>query len=147
MARKLTSITTHGFLKKGKLHIPKKGWFFAMLEGFQDDEVIVTVQRKKHTRTLKQNAYLWGVVYPLLAEYTGETQDELHKIFKAKYLQQKKMWRGGEYAVQRSTAELTSEEMGDFISSVVLEASDLGIEVPLPDKEYATKREFGSTMS
>ena len=145
--RKLTSLTTYGELKDGKLKIPKKGWFFNMLTTFIDTEIQITVERRKHTRTLKQLAYLWGVCYPLISEHTGETPEQLHLIFKAKFLQSNKTWRGGNYIIHRSTSELSSEEMGDFITSVITEASELGVVIPMPDREFAVKRDFGDKIS
>lgn len=97
---------------------------------YEDCEVTVTIERKRNSRSKEQLAYYWGVVLPEIAHHTGHSVDELHEIFKSKHLRKKHFWRGNNITTIGSTSSLTLAEMSDFISNVILEANELGIEVP-----------------
>lgn len=52
------------------------------------------------------------------------------------------MWRTGEITVLKSTAELTSDEFTQYIEQVRVEAGEMEIEIPDPDKDWSVKEEF-----
>ena len=66
----------------------------------------------------------------------GERPEDLHEIFKARFLLHKRLWRRGEIVIGRSTAELTSEEFGEYIEQCRQEGAELGVVVPDPDKNW-----------
>lgn len=136
MARKFERISHHGHIVDGKLVLDNARWFRGMLQQYSDVAVVVTLERKKSSRSKEQMGYLWGVVYEHISEHTGHTPEDLHDIFKAKYLRRKKLWRGGELVTIGSTSELSSNEMAEFLTNVILEANELGIVVPEPDPAY-----------
>lgn len=98
--------------------------------GFDDCDVTILVERKKKSRSKDQLAYYWGVVLPEIADHTGHTVDDLHEIFKSKYLKKKHFWRGTTLTTIGSTSSLKLAEMSDFISNVIVEANEMNIEVP-----------------
>lgn len=135
--RRLNTFVSHGSLKDGKFVPDNPPYFRTILSGFEDTpKVRIVIERQRGAKTKKQLGYLFGVVYPEIARHTGHSVEELDAIFKAKYLHTSLKWRGGELRVVRSKAELTSDEMGEFIGSVVLEGRELGCEIPDPDKHY-----------
>lgn len=137
MARKLTTFVSHGKLRGGKLVMDNIAYFRTVLSGFEDtDKVRVVIQKDRGTKTNRQLGYYFGVVLTEIATHTGHSVEELDSIFKTKYLKQKLMWRGGDMQVIQSKARLTSEEMGNYIASVILEANELGITIPDPDKGW-----------
>ena len=136
MARKFERLAHHGQIADGRLVVDNPRWFRGMLQQYADAPVVVTIERKRNKRSKEQMGYLWGVVYPLISEHTGHSPEDIHDIFKAKYLRRKKVWRGTTMVVLGSTSALTSNEMAEFITNVVLEAGELGISVPPPDKAY-----------
>lgn len=120
----------------GRLVLDNERWFRGMLQGYDDCKVTVVVERQKSHPSSEQRGYLWGVVYPEISRHTGHSPDELHEIFKARHLVKKHLWRGAELTTVRSTGDLTMNELAEFITDVVVEAGELGIEVPPPDKLY-----------
>jgi hypothetical protein len=138
----LTRFAARASLKDGKLVLKNARFFRAMLARYDDTEKVrVVVERETGSKTNRQLGYLFGVVYPEIAAHTGHTVDELDAIFKAKHLHAKVMWRGGEVTTIRSKADLTSEEMGEYITAIILEAAELGIEVPPPDPGLVARRQ------
>lgn len=99
--------------------------------GYDDCEVSVVVERKRTSRSKEQLAYYWGIILPEIAEHTGHDVDELHEIFKSKFLRKKRFWRGTDLTTVSSTTVLTLHEMSNFISLVIAEANEMEIEIPL----------------
>ena len=136
MARKFEHFSHHGIIKDGNLVLNSPRYFKGMMQQFDDCPVIITLERRKKSKSKEQMGYYWGVVLQEISEHTGHTVEDLHDIFKAKYLRRKKLWRGGDLVIIGSTSELSTNEMAEFITNIVLEANELGITVPPPDKEY-----------
>jgi len=137
MSRKLNTFVAHGSILNGKLVLENPAYFKTIISGYEDTlKVRLTVERARGAKTKNQLAYLFGVVYVEIARHTGYSVDELDAIFKAKYLKKSLKWRGADLVTITSKANLTSEEMGEYISAVVLEAQELGCEIPDPDKHW-----------
>lgn len=134
MAREFDRLTHHARIEGGKLVLDNPRWFKGMLQMYSDAVVVVTVERKRKSRSKEQLGYLWGVVYPLISQHTGHSPEDLHDIFKSKYLRSKKVWRGGDVVVVGTTTDLSTNEMAEFMTNVIVEAGELGIEVPPPDQ-------------
>lgn len=139
MGKKLRPFTARGEIKAGKLVLDSPRFLKGMVQQFADCKVNVTISPRAKRKSKEQQGYLWGVVYPYMTEHTGHTPEELHEIFKVKFLRKKRLWRGAEMVVVGSTESLTSGEMAEFITNVVREAADMGIAVPDPDKLYQFK--------
>ncbi len=110
-----------------------------LLAFYEPCDVIVHIERRKRGRSQHQNNYYWGVVLPEIAAHTGHATEELHRIFKAKYLQTKHVWRGYEIITPRSTTELTSNEFAEYLQNVIAECGELGIVIPVADATYQFK--------
>lgn len=107
-----------------------------LLAFYEPCDVLVHIERRKRGRTNAQNAYYWAVVLPEVAPHTGHSIEDLHEVFKAKFLSGKQTWRGTELRIIRSTTDLTSDEFAEYLSKVILEANELGIQVPQADKNW-----------
>lgn len=136
MPRKFERLVHHGSLKDGKLELDNPRWFRGMLQQFSDSPLVITLERKKKDRSREQLGYLWGVIYPLISQHTGHTPEDLHDIFKSKYLRSKKVWRGGDVVVVGTTTDLSTNEMAEFITNVIIEAGELSIEIPPADPAH-----------
>ena len=135
--RKLSTFVSSAAIKDGKLVLENPAYFKTIVSGYEDTpNVRITLEKKRGAKTLNQLGYLYGVVYVEIARHTGYSVQELDAIFKAKYLKKSLKWRGSELVTITSKADLTSDEMGEFISAVVLEGSELGCEIPDPDKHW-----------
>jgi predicted house-cleaning noncanonical NTP pyrophosphatase (MazG superfamily) len=119
----------YGKIKDGKVVVQK---FYepdlARLEGRQ-----VEIKDYRDSKTLQQLRYLWGVVYKIVSDDTGFTQDEVSEIYKKKYLSYHKEHNGKIYTLHKGLSELTIKEMAEYIDKVVMHAqSDLGLIIPEP---------------
>lgn len=139
MKKQLERLVALGRLKDGKLEFNNEPWFKGHLSLYDDAPVRILVERRTKSKTGEQRGYLWGVVYDYIAKHTGYSPDELHEIFKGKFLKSKFAWRGFDIFTVRGTSDMTSNEMAEFISKVILEANEMGIEIPEPDKAYQFK--------
>jgi hypothetical protein len=101
-------------------------------EGKQVDIQIKRYYPKKD-RSNEQNRYMWGVVYRLLADYTGHSPEEIHEAMKYEFL----LNHESKLKVPRSTSELSTLEMEDYLSRVREFASmELGVYIPEPNEYY-----------
>ena len=134
---KLTSNTFRGSLKDGKLCFDNEAYFRTILSKYEDcPKVRIVIEKERGTRTRNQNRYYWGIVLKYISEYVGEREEDLHEIFKAKFLKKRRVWRGAEITILKSTTELTSDEFGIYINRVIQEGNDLGVIIPEADKNY-----------
>lgn len=137
--KKLDTFTAHGELKGGKLVLSNERYFRGNLAYFEDCKVRVIVERLKNSRSKDQNNYYWGVVLPEIATHTGFSAEELHDVFKSKYLKDKRVWRGGNITVLKSTTALSTGEFAEYLQNVILEAGEMEIAIPEADKLYQFK--------
>lgn len=134
---KLTRFITRGQIKDGKLVLDNVRWFRTCLSKYDNtDKLRIIIEKEHGTRTQKQNRYYWGVVLEVIGQYMGEHPEDLHEIFKAKFLKRKKLWRGVEQTVLVSTSRLNSDEFGEYIDRCIQEGAEMGVIVPQADKNY-----------
>jgi hypothetical protein len=115
----------------GKLKVYQKEfmeiWIASIPEG---SEVKVLISRAKKNRSNPQNNYLRGVVYPLISENTGYTNEEVHDAMKYKFL----MTEDSPLVRVRSTASLSTIEFEAYLEQIKTWASsELGIVIPNPN--------------
>ena len=85
--------------------------------------------KKKMTRSLKQNAYMWGVVYDVMSTDIGYTPDECHQLMGKQFLKYESQ---GEWFV-KSTSKLNTKDMEIYLENVRrFAATDLACVIPLP---------------
>jgi hypothetical protein len=100
----------------------------------------VEIRRCKKQRSLNQNAYMWGVVYPAvrkgLEEAWGEslTDEEVHEWLKGRFNSQPVVnKKTGEVKGRRpvSTTELDTGEFAEYLDKIIRFAGEqLGVDVP-----------------
>lgn len=123
----------------------------SVLDGL--DELVawrVTIEPVKATRSLSQNAYLWGVCYPLISERSGYETAELHEYLLGEFYgwvdkrvpKKPSNPRGKESVPRRTTttnekgkrAVLSKKEFADFVGFVQRFAAEkLMLVIPDPD--------------
>lgn len=143
---KLTNFTSRGSIKDGKLVLDNERYFRTIISHYEDTpKVRIIVEKERGNKTNKQLAYLYGVVYKLICEYTGFHEAELDSAMKSKYLRTKMQWRGGDLTIIKDKRNLTSDELGEYIQRVVEEGAALGVEIPDADPDYYIKEQFPET--
>lgn len=93
-------------------------------------------------RSNQQNSYYWGVIIRELSEHTGYTSDEIHEVLKYKFISYPIVFhhkeiqsRDEEIYVCKSTTELDTKEMEDYLSKIRTWASaELGVWIPEPNE-------------
>jgi hypothetical protein len=106
------------------------------------------VQITKHSaRSLSQNAYLWGCVYPTILREGGETlggwtAQDLHDHFLGEFAGTEKLSAFGKtYDKPLSRSRTMSKaEFGEFTAFIQRYMAELGVFVPDPDPAYSSRR-------
>lgn len=104
-------------------------------KSFKDGDVLtVSVENKKSQRSKSQNNYWWGVCYPIMAEETGHTSEEIHEIMKAMFLPKKFVAvKGIEFEITKSTTKLSIGEGVEFTNKIRnFSAQELKAHIPTP---------------
>ncbi|MFA4990580.1 MAG: hypothetical protein WC579_01550 [Candidatus Paceibacterota bacterium] len=98
-------------------------------------QVVIEIKRyyPKKDRSAQQNRYMWGVVYQILSDFTGHSPEEIHEAMKYEFLLEK----GSKLKIPKSTTELSTIEMEDYLSKIREFASmELGVYIPSPNEYY-----------
>lgn len=90
------------------------------LRKLKDGYYILNIDKQKKVRSPQQNAFYWGVFLPVLTE-TGYTTDELHELFKKKFLSKRKtLTKLGRKVIwkYKSTTELSTIEFEEYLEKI-----------------------------
>lgn len=122
-----------GFVNdEGKLTLDWPTQFKAYAKHLAGEEVEVILRKRRSRRSLKANAYYWGVVLPAISQQLeGWTVEDVHEAMKAKFLAQENLelglWKIG------SSRKLTVQEFGAYLDSIILWAAEkLGVVIDAP---------------
>lgn len=127
----------------GKLILDDRSGFVAHTWTFAGQAVELSIRKKRSKRSLDQNAWLWGVALPLIADHCGYDQHEhdmLHYELLAK--------RFGTVEVTshlpgaqpftmpaQTTSKMNTKEFSEYMEWLVrFAATELGVEIPLPNE-------------
>lgn len=109
--------------------------FITALPSDRDWKVEVTLYRRK--RSLEQNAYLWGVVYPTILVDGGEAlagwgATDLHEYFLGEHFGWRTLKAFGRRHVRpnRRSSKLSTLEFSDFIAFIQRRMAEHCIYVP-----------------
>lgn len=122
-----------GIVKQGKFIPDDREQFTQAFKPLEDTRVEVTVQKYRKSRSLQQNAYYWGVLIDILANYTGYEPDEMHDALRWQFL---RVHRGnGLPDTVKSTTALTTAEFEEYLEKVRRwAATDHSVYVPEPNE-------------
>jgi hypothetical protein len=95
----------------------------------------IEVTEYKDTRSLEQNAYLWGVVYPTILEHSdlaGWDADDLHTYFLGEHFGWQTITAFGRTRVKpvKRSSRLSISQFGEYVDFVIRKAAELGIVIP-----------------
>lgn len=107
----------------------------------EDKAYTVEVKERKRTRSLQQNAYLWGVCYATILREGGEalagwTADDLHQFFLGEHFGWETLEGFGRKRVKplRRSSKLSTTEFMDFVAFIQQRAAEMGIVIPDPNE-------------
>jgi len=129
----LTKITWPAEIDGGKLSVPDEDGFKRALSCLAG-RVLITVEYVKGKRSTRQNAYLWGVCYKLIAEHTGYSTEEIHEIAKLKFnLKKIDLPNEEHYEIGGSTTEMDIQQFSTYTEDIRRWASEfLHVVIPEP---------------
>lgn len=125
----------------GKLHLDDQAQFRAHASTFAGQRVVLTLKKRETQRSLDQNAWIWGVAYPLIAEslgYDRHEHEDLHYGLVAKCFGDHFDKRLGALVPNKRSSKLTTKEFSDYMEWLVrFAAESLDVVVPLPGESEA----------
>lgn len=106
------------------------------LKGLEGKEIELTIKEYKKDRSIFQNRYYWSVVLKILADYSGNTGEEMHEVMKQKFLGQKGIKFESEvYFASLTTTTLNTKEFEEYLEKIRRWAlEELGVMIPLPNE-------------
>ena len=129
---KIKGIVTNGKLIIDYNNTIKQEKWVRTLEGKRVD---VIIKAERHSRSIPQNSYYWGVVLLLISKETGYTSEELHEFFKRIYLKKEIIIGGRVYEVSISTKKLNTEQFMDYIEKIKgFVLAKLNLVIPNPEE-------------
>ena len=110
---------------------------------------MLTITKQRRGRTLNQNDWLWGCVYPILldglldAGWEFTSVEQVHEFFKKQMAQDKVVnYSTGEIVeIPRSTATMDTQQFSMYIEALREYAEEfLNVTIPEPDKNWRCAR-------
>lgn len=109
---------------------------------------MLTITKKRRGRTLNQNDWLWGCVYPILldglldAGWEFTSVEQVHEFFKKQMAQDKVVnYSTGEIVeIPRSTATMDTQQFSMYVDALRTYAEEfLNVTIPDPNKNWRTE--------
>lgn len=118
------------------------GKYLAVLPA--DKEYTVVVEPYKRTRSLQQNAYLWGVCYATILEQGGEAlagwqAEDIHEYMLGEWAGWETLSGFGRTRMRplKRSSKLSTVEFADYVQFIQQKAAEMGIYIPDPQEEFA----------
>lgn len=113
----------------------QKAWLDYLLS-VDKKKLVVSIEQEKWVRTTSQNSFYWAYLR-IIANETGETEDDLHSLFKRKFLPPEFVTiLGVEIKRPASTTKLDKIAFGEYMDKI---SAMTGI--PIPDPKLLVKVE------
>jgi hypothetical protein len=101
----------------------------------QDAEYIFYVSDTKKNRSIKQNAYYWGVVLYEIHKHTGEDIEKLHILFKRMFAMKSEYILGRLVDYPDTTRDFDTRQFTEYIDKIVaLALNELSVRIPKPNE-------------
>ena len=120
-----------GQVKDGKLKLDAPQSYLVELSRLEGQRIELTIRKERHTRSLSQNKYYWGVIIEILSDCFGYDREEMHEALKFKFL---KKHEDTNLVTVGSTAKLSTAEFADYIEGIIRWAS-IEYQVVIPSAE------------
>jgi len=123
---------------KSPADLLKAGLACEILSKENNFPVEVIIRKWKPRRTDQQNRYLWGVVYGIISQETGNDVNDLHLYFLGEFFG----WEDYEVMgmTRKRPRETSSKQIkarfSEYLEFVISKAASLGIVIPPPNHDY-----------
>lgn len=114
------------------------------IAAFEGKEITITIAKKSKRRSNEQNAYLWGVVYPIVKNglkeigYNQITIEQVHELLKGTFIKEDIVneLSGEVKTITGHTSDLTTSQFMDYLAQIKQFASEqLGCYIPDPNEQ------------
>jgi Mg2+/citrate symporter len=120
-----------GIIKKGKIVWDNPAAIVLLIRRLEGKGIAVSIKRRWKQRSFNQNAYYFGVVLAIIADWMGEENvEDVHESMKAMF----NLDRTKKIPVVKSTAGLTTIEFNEYIERIKVWAAKQGLVVPDPNE-------------
>jgi len=130
------------------MKIAKEDAFRGALKSLSDGNYKIVIEKIYNKRSNPQNAYLWGVVYPIVKEglidagfdeFKQDYELEMtHELCKYRFLEKEIVGNKDSIRMIGSTKDLTTTLFMEYLSEIQKWASEyLQVFIPEPDPNYA----------
>lgn len=126
----------------GKLRLEASGAFRGYVERFKGQNVQLVLKKRENQRSVDQNAWIWGVAYPVIADALGydmHEHEDLHYALVAKCFGEHFDKRVGAMLPNRRSSKLSTKEFSEYMEWLVRFGAEScgGVYVPLPGESEA----------
>ena len=135
-------------VKEGKLIIQNRKAFNLDIEALEGKQLVLTIEKKRRSRSLPQNRYYWGAVVPIVRQGLIDagwgredvgTLEQVHEMLKHKFCKVTEIVNpdtGEILAMPPTTKQLTTTDMMDYLDDIQRWASEfLGVVIPGPNEQ------------
>ena len=120
----------YGNVKGGKLKLDNPQSYLVELSNLEGQRIELTIIKERHTRSLSQNKYYWGVVIEILSSYFGYDKEEMHEALKFLFLKKHE----DTLVTVGSTAKLSTVGFTEYIDNVIRwAATEYQVVIPSAD--------------
>jgi hypothetical protein len=110
------------------------------LPGVSDLDVFpceVVVSKWKPKRSDQANRYLWGVVYAIISQETGNEVNDLHEFYLGSFFgwEEYKVFDKTKLRPRERSSKQIKARFSEFIEYIIAHAAGLGIIVPPPETD------------
>ena len=96
----------------------QRGLFKQRLQQLEGKEFAISIDERKPTRSENQNRFYWLYI-GIISEETGYTKDELHTLFKGKFLSKEiKEVMNQKVRITKSTTDLNKSDFSEYIMEI-----------------------------
>lgn len=107
--------------------------YLDFLEKNEGKKLVMNINLDKAKRSLDQNSLYW-LYLGVIANETGHTEEELHRIFKGLFLPKKPVVLNGKtYMLAGSTSELNKPQFSEYMMRICAETN-----IPIPEQKLAS---------
>jgi hypothetical protein len=125
----------------GRLELASRREFSRLLATMRRGPVSIDVKIARSKHSQKARGYYWGLVLKLISEHTGYDVNELHELFKRRFLKPVIKEVLGEEVEVWTIAESDSLEFFDYVEDCRRVGAEMGVETPDPDANWKAKAE------
>jgi hypothetical protein len=113
------------------------------IKSFEGKEIVLTIERKRKKRSNEQNAYLWGVVYPILKDGFYQigyklTTGQVHELMKQTFVKEDLIneTTGEVKTITGHTSNLTTSQFMEYLADIKqFAAEELNVYIPDPNEQ------------